>query len=98
MNKHYIVPPDHPGALLREVIMPDLDLTPGQIAVALDIPSDQLALFLSEETPLTAEMAVKLSSFFCMKPETWLLLQQKFDLFYEIRNVDVSKIKQAKLL
>src|SRR5256885_16527618 len=56
--------PTHPGALLREDILPALKLRKTAIADALGISRQHLYDILRERKPVSAEVAVRLSAAF----------------------------------
>lgn len=74
------LPPVHPGALLREDVLPHVSMTKVGIAGALGISPAQLYAVLSEKAPVTAAMALRLGRFFGNGPELWLNMQSNYDL------------------
>jgi addiction module HigA family antidote len=74
------LPPVHPGALLREDILPFVAMPKSKIAGALGISRAQLYAILSERAPVTAPMALRLGRFFGNGPELWLNMQSHYDL------------------
>ena len=74
------LPPVHPGALLREDVLPHVDMTKSDVAKALGISRAQLYAVLAEKAPVTAAMALRLGKFFGNGPELWLNMQSNYDL------------------
>jgi addiction module HigA family antidote len=74
------LPPVHPGALLREDILPHVKMTKTEIAEALGISRAQLYAILSEDAPVTAAMALRLGKLFGNGPEIWLNMQSNYDI------------------
>lgn len=72
--------PVHPGALLREDILPAMDVSKVEVARALGISRAQLYAILSERAPVTAPMALRLGRLFGNGPELWLNMQSNYDL------------------
>jgi antitoxin HigA-1 len=72
--------PVHPGALLREDILPHVEMPKSEIARALGISRAQLYAILGERSPVTASMALRLGRFFGNGPELWLNMQSNYDL------------------
>jgi antitoxin HigA-1 len=81
------LPPVHPGALLREDILPYLPMTKTDIARALGISRAQLYAMLAEKAPVTAAMALRLGRFFGNGPQLWLNMQSNFDLEILVRTM-----------
>jgi addiction module HigA family antidote len=50
--------PTHPGAILREDILPELEISKAGLARALDISRQLLYGILNEEKPITPETAI----------------------------------------
>jgi len=92
IKKHPSIPEMHPGELLREVVVPALDLSKAEIARALGISRQTLYGILDEKQAVTAEMALRLGKLCGNGPELWLNLQRSYDLRKARQTVDVSKI------
>jgi addiction module HigA family antidote len=90
--------PFHPGALLREDILPHVDMPKSHIARALGISRAQLYAILSEQAPVTASMALRLGRFFGNGPELWLNMQSNYDLETLGRSMaaDIGRIPALK--
>ena len=84
--------PTHPGAMLREVILPELRLTRTELAKALKMSRQHLYTILRERQPVTPETAVKLQAAFGGTAQAWLNMQTAYDLWHAARRVDVSDI------
>ncbi|HEX9465656.1 MAG TPA: HigA family addiction module antitoxin [Alphaproteobacteria bacterium] len=72
--------PTHPGALLREDIIPAIDMTISQVADALGISRQTLHRILAETAPVTPEMAVRLGKFVGDGPDVWIRMQAAHDV------------------
>jgi addiction module HigA family antidote len=72
--------PTHPGEVLREDVLPALDMPKTAVARALGISRQALYNVLDERSPVTPAMALRLGKFFGNGAEFWLNLQQNFDL------------------
>ncbi len=72
--------PVHPGAFLREDILPNVDMAKSEVAKALGISRAQLYAMLDERAPITATMALRLGKFFGNGPELWLNMQSNYDI------------------
>lgn len=77
--------PTHPGALLRQDVFPALKMSKVEIAKALGISRSLLYGILSEETPVTPNIALRLGKFLGNGPELWLDMQSAHDLAVEAR-------------
>jgi addiction module HigA family antidote len=70
----------HPGELLREDVLPALGRARAEIARLLGVSRQTLHAILTERTPVTPEMALRLGKLCGNGPELWLALQARFDI------------------
>lgn len=82
MNDVRSRPPTHPGALLREVVMPSLRISVAQAAREMGVSRQQLYKILAGERAITAEMATRLGKYCGNGPELWLNMQTAYDLWH----------------
>ena len=93
MTKRYMKrPPTHPGAVLREDVLPALGKKKLKVAETLQISRQTLYDILNERKPVTPTMAVKLGKFCGNGPRLWINMQAAYDLWHAQQNVDVSDI------
>lgn len=87
--------PIHPGAILREDILKEMNLTITDAAKGLGISRKQLSEIVNEQASITAEMAVRLEQAFGVEAEFWLDLQKKYDIrrVKEIGNIQIKRIR-----
>jgi len=71
--------PTHPGAVLREDVLPDLGWTQGELAARLLVSRVTVSDILHEKKSITAEMAVRISQAVGGSPESWLRMQEALD-------------------
>jgi len=72
--------PTHPGALLREDVLPALGMSVSAAAKALGVSRQMLHKILSERAPVTPEMAVRLGKFVGDGPDVWIRMQTAHDV------------------
>ena len=89
--------PTHPGALLREIVLPAMPVKKTEFAAALGISRQALYDLLAERQPVSPLLAVKLGLVFEQSPASWLNMQSAYDLWHAERAVDRTKIKPLKL-
>ena len=90
-------PPMHPGALLREDILPALGKGMTEFAKLLGVTRLTLHSILREEQPVTAAMALRLGKLCGNGPALWLNLQREVDLWQEGRRLS-KEIKRIPTL
>lgn len=74
------LPPVHPGAILREDILPEVGLSVTATAKALGVSRQMVHDVLAGRKPLSAVMCLKVARLFGSTPEFWMRLQADYDL------------------
>jgi antitoxin HigA-1 len=74
--------PTHPGALLKEGVLPALRLPVAEAARQLGVSRQTLYKIIAGTSPVTPEMAVRLGKWCENGPGLWLRMQQAFDLWH----------------
>ena len=72
--------PTHPGEILREDVLPALGRSKVEIAGLLGISRRMLYDILEESRPITPQMALRVGKLTGTTPESWLAMQQAYDL------------------
>ena len=88
--------PTHPGAMLRDIVLPALDIGKSDVADALCISRQTLYDILAEKQPITPQMAVRLSAAFGTTAVSWLNMQTLYDVWHAERVIDTADIRQLK--
>ena len=89
-------PPTHPGALLRDVVLPELEITQGEFADRLGVSRRTVSEILHERRPVTPDMAIRLGKLLGNGSGLWLRMQQAVDLWTLEKQGDYTHIQQLK--
>lgn len=73
--------PTHGGAILREDILPTLNMTQGELADKLKVSRRTISEILHEKRPITPDMAIRIGVFTNTTPQSWLNMQQTLDIW-----------------
>jgi addiction module HigA family antidote len=73
--------PTHPGAILREDILPALKMTQTELAELLGVSRLSVSELLHEKRALSPEMAVRIGKLLNTSAESWLHMQEAVDLW-----------------
>ena len=73
--------PTHPGAILREDVLPTLKMTQTELAQRLGVSRLTVSELLHEKRGITPEMALRVAKLLNTTPESWLRMQQAVDLW-----------------
>ena len=89
--------PTHPGAILREDVLPALKMKVTEMAERLRVSRQQLHNILAEKAAISPEMALRLGRFCGNGPDLWISMQQAYDLWHASKKVgkEIAKIKPA---
>ena len=71
---------EHPGFIIKESIG-ELGLSQQEFALRTGLTTKNVSTLLNGESPITFEIAVKLGNFFDINPQSWLNLQNHYDLY-----------------
>ena len=89
--------PTHPGALLREVVLPEVGITQGEFADLLEVSRRTVSEILHERRPITPDMAIRLGRLLGNGAGLWLRMQQAVDVWTLEQQGDYVHIKQFKV-
>ena len=78
-----LLPPFHPGEILREEYLVPLGMKPYTLAKRLHVPRTRIERLVAERTSVTPDTALRLSKFFGTTPQFWMNMQTAFDLANE---------------
>jgi addiction module HigA family antidote len=89
--------PTHPGAILREDVLPALDMTQTDFAKRIGVSRLTVSELLLEKRGLSANIALRVGKFLNTTPESWLRMQTALDLWQARQDPDrLAKIKPIK--
>ncbi|NML64043.1 HigA family addiction module antidote protein [Hymenobacter sp. RP-2-7] len=91
-----LLPNIHPGEVLQEEFLAELNLTAYRLAKGISIPQTRLSEILKGRRRITADTALRLARYFGNSPKFWLGLQNDYDLEEEQRThqADFENIQQ----
>ena len=75
-----LLPPIHPGEILREDFLKPLQLSMNKLAMDLHVPVTRIAEIIHERRGITPDTALRLARYFNTSARFWLNLQAAYDL------------------
>jgi antitoxin HigA-1 len=75
-----LLPPVHPGEILREDFMVPMKLSMNRLALDLRVPVTRIAEIVHERRGITPDTALRLARYFSTTPRFWMNLQAAYDL------------------
>jgi len=73
--------PTHPGAILREDVLPALNISQTELAMRLGVSRLTVSELLHEKRAVSPDMAIRLARLLNTTPESWLNMQQSLDIW-----------------
>src|ERR1700739_257790 len=71
--------PTHPGELLREEVLPHLEISQGHLAELLSVSRQTINEIVAEKRSVSMDMAYRFGKLFNMDPSTWIRMQEAVD-------------------
>ena len=93
-----LLPPIHPGEILREEFMKPLGLSANALAQRLGVTAARVNEIANEQRGITADTALRLGRCFSTTPEFWFNLQQRYELEVARREVGVAVEREVAAL
>lgn len=72
--------PIHPGEILREEFMLPMALSSNALAKAIGVTTARVNEIVRERRGITADTALRLARYFGTDAQSWMNLQQRYDL------------------
>ncbi|MBE0489148.1 MAG: HigA family addiction module antidote protein [Halomonas sp.] len=85
--------PPHPGAFIREVYLEPFGLSARQLAEKLGVSSSTLSRVIKGTSGVSPEMALRLAKALGRSPESWLAMQDQYDLWVARQEVDLAAVE-----
>ena len=84
--------PPHPGEFIREVYLKPFDISSRQLASNLKVSPSTLSRLLKGDSGISPEMSLRLSKVLGRTPESWLAMQDMYDLWLARNTVNLDEI------
>ncbi len=75
-----MLPPVHPGEVLREEFLIPHEVSAGALAKATHVPRTRIERLVREEVDMTPDTALRLARYFGTSPAFWMNLQTRYAL------------------
>jgi len=89
--------PPHPGEFVMATYMEPFGLSCRYLAEQLNVAASTLNRVLKKQSGVSPEMALRLSKALGRTPESWLAMQDSYDLWLAKKNVKLGKVQKVKL-
>ncbi len=89
--------PPHPGEFITATYMEPFGLSCRFLAEKLDVSPSTLNRILKQQSGISPEMALRLSKALGRSPESWLSMQDAFDLWIAKKNIKLGNVQKVNL-
>ena len=89
--------PPHPGEFIRKVYITPLRISVRKVAESLGVSASTLNRLLHGENNVSPEMALRLSKALGRSPESWLAMQDQYDLWHARQRVDLKQVRKLNV-
>jgi len=89
--------PPHPGEFIQATYMEPYDLSCRYLAEQLNVAASTLNRVLKMKSGISPEMALRLSKALGRSPESWLAMQDAYDLWEAKKRVKLSSVSKVNI-
>ncbi len=88
--------PPHPGEFIREVYLEPFEMTGRQLSAKLGVSPSTLNRVLKGNSGISSEMALRLSKALGRSPESWLTMQDNYDLWQARKSINLDAVQRVE--
>jgi addiction module HigA family antidote len=88
--------PPHPGEFIRDVYLEPFGITGRQLSSKLGVSPSTLNRILKGNSGVSSEMALRLSKALGRSPESWLSMQDNYDLWHARQTVNLDAVEKIE--
>ncbi len=89
--------PPHPGEFIRATYMEPFNLSCRYLAGQLNVAAFTLNRVLKTQSGISPEMALRLSKALGRSPESWLSMQDAYDLWLAKKRVKLGSVQKINI-
>ncbi|VAW49209.1 Antitoxin HigA [hydrothermal vent metagenome] len=88
--------PPHPGEFIRDVYLEPFGFSCRFVAQNLGVAPSSLNRVLKGQSGISPEMALRLSKTLGRTPESWLTMQDNYDLWQAKQKIDLTEVRPVQ--
>jgi len=96
-SKTTIHNPPHPGEFIQATYMEPFNISGRYLAEQLDVAASTLNRVLKMQSGVSPEMALRLSKALGRSPESWLAMQDAFDLWQAKKRIKLGSVHKVHI-
>jgi len=88
--------PPHPGEFIRSIYLEPFNLSARALAEKLAVSPSTLNRITTGKSGISPEMALRLSKALGRSAESWLVMQDNYDLWQAKQHIKLDEVQQVK--
>jgi len=89
--------PPHPGEFIRKVYLEPLGISYRAVASKLKVAPSTFVRLIRGQSNISSEMALRLSKTLGRSPESWLIMQDNYNLWYARQRLNLDEVEELEL-
>tara|TARA_B100000768_G_C11165281_1_gene326303 strand:+ start:424 stop:717 length:294 start_codon:yes stop_codon:yes gene_type:complete len=89
--------PPHPGEFISATYIDPFNISCRNLARHLDVAASTLNRLIKKQSGISPEMALKLSKVLGRSPESWLNMQDNYDLWQAKKHIKLGNVHKLNL-
>ena len=89
--------PPHPGEFIKEVYLSPFDISSRKVAEKLKVSPSTFNRLIKGENNISPEMALRLAKTLGRSPESWLSMQDSYNLWHAKKNVNLREVEKLQI-
>ncbi len=89
--------PPHPGEFIKEVYLSPFNISSRKVAEKLKVSPSTFNRLIKGENNISPEMALRLSKTLGRSPESWLSMQDAYNLWHAKKNIDLREVEKLQI-
>ena len=85
--------PPHPGKFIQDVYLEPLNISYRSVALKLKVSPSTFIRLIKGQSNISPEMALRLSKGLGRSPESWLAMQDNYNLWHARQSVNLDEIE-----
>lgn len=90
--------PPHPGEFIREVYLEPLGISYRTVASKLKVAPSTFNRLIRGQSNLSSEMALRLSKALGRTPESWLIMQNNYNLWQAKQRINLDEVERLSVV
>lgn len=89
--------PPHPGEFIKEVFLEPYGISYRTVATKLKVSPSTFHRLIKQQSNITPEMALRLSKTLGRSPESWLIMQDNYNLWQAKQNLNIDEVEKLTI-